>query len=60
MMTKRHFEAIAEVIQNEPDCGDEYTARHIAEALATLFAEMNPRFDRARFLRACGATTESN
>ena len=31
-----------------------------AEAFVKLFAEFNPRFDTARFLRACGFTVGNN
>jgi len=54
-MTKKHYTAIAEVIKP-------YTAYHpanlyakpIAENLAYYFAQDNPRFNRTRFLEACG------
>lgn len=32
--------------------------RYTAEALADGFADANPRFDRIRFLAACGFTSE--
>lgn len=52
-MTKRHFEAFARQIREATHrTHDErlvcaWTVIHVAE-------EFNPRFDRGRFLRACG------
>lgn len=64
MMTKKDFEAIASIIsQHETDFMDCHeqaesaatiTRTRIAEDLADLFVEDNPRFDRDRFLAACG------
>ena len=54
-MEKRHFELIAEVCRTKL-YGDltkaqrDTVAGHFADALAT----QNPRFDRRRFLKACG------
>ena len=63
-MTKRHFIAIAATFKRElelmTDTDSSHTAAEyaavcaIARHLATTFADVNPRFDRARFLRACG------
>lgn len=50
MMTRKHFEMIAAIIK---DCHDEPTWR-VAHRVADALAESNPRFDRARFLEACG------
>lgn len=60
-MTRKHFIAIAALLKSngivKPAAGfDEgYAAAtdNIAEELATMFANENPRFDRARFLEAC-------
>lgn len=62
-MTKKHFKAIAEIIKQEREstpgesryeqgCVD--TANSIGRELASFCATMNPRFDRAKFLTACG------
>jgi hypothetical protein len=56
-VTKKHYEAIAAAIrshavQGTPDWRD--CAEKIAYALAAVFARDNPKFDRARFLKACG------
>ena len=47
-MTRKHFKATAETIKAAND------KREIAEGLAAIFAKENPRFDRARFMEACG------
>jgi hypothetical protein len=39
--------------------GAEYAANVIAHNLAFIFAEENPRFDRARFLEACNVNQEA-
>lgn len=54
-MTKRHLEAIAEIIsQNRFEGSRKEACRSIAEDMADMFAEENPRFDREMFLTACG------
>jgi hypothetical protein len=64
-MTRRHFIALAAVVGEAPlycaHDGAALTARQEAGLraglgldLAELCASWNPRFDRARFLRACG------
>ena len=57
-MTREHFEKIAASIKAEKEC---YTntiiigaMRRMAETLADTFRGVNPRFDRERFLTACG------
>jgi hypothetical protein len=61
-LTTPHFELIASALDRaRAGCGTDFaadreidaidrTARNLADALATT----NPRFDRARFLAACG------
>lgn len=71
-MTKRHFMAIAKIVDNakvtacsadtaqrkaDYERGAEGTRKHIATALADMFAGENPRFDRERFLAACGVAS---
>lgn len=51
-MTKRHFEAIAQILQAARAI-DPRTVQFVANDLADYFATENPRFDRARFLAAC-------
>ena len=50
-MTKQDFELIARVLETV-----RYSADHeaIAERFADALARVNPRFDRARFLKAAG------
>jgi hypothetical protein len=50
-MQKRHFEIIAETIRF--DCRPESRAQ-TADIFARVFAQKFPRFDKVRFLRACG------
>lgn len=61
-MTKKHYEAIAESISYRmsmqyPADHAQYgvtTLRLLAKELADYFASDNPKFDRTRFLDACG------
>lgn len=66
-MTKRHFEAVATIIARHRATADMHAERghegaetaqgviaNIARDMADLFADENPRFDRGRFLKACG------
>lgn len=63
-MTRKHFEAIARVVRVN---GEFHTNEHakdlhkdIAQGLASVFANFNPNFDRARFLAACGIEKEAS
>lgn len=51
-MTRKHFEAIAAIIDAQRDIGVEIQGT--ANELAAFFATENPNFDRERFLKACG------
>ena len=61
-MTKKHYirvaDAFAASVRQTPDNNDRtahFTAlREIADRLCAVFSMENPRFDRARFLAACG------
>ena len=55
-MTKKHYEAIASILAI--DTGYTREVAIIAERLADYFASDNPRFDRVRFLTACGIEQE--
>jgi hypothetical protein len=55
MFTKRHFQAIADTIKNS----DTESKAQLAQDLAELFQEDNPRFDSAKFFRACGINARS-
>lgn len=54
MMTKKHFEEIAAVLRVARDGSDDafHTTSFIAEKLADVFEQENPRFDRERFINA--------
>jgi hypothetical protein len=59
-MTRQDFEFIAEIVREtiaDPDldsCVKEPLTFHMSRKFADALAQTNPRFDRARFLRACG------
>ena len=54
-MTKQDFEVVADRIKRNLAAGmDPLTLACLAEDLACDFALRNPRFDRERFLKACG------
>jgi hypothetical protein len=67
-LSKKHFEQAAQVIRTqlsiaadqrlaEDSYGAEVTtknARRVMNDLASIFEDDNPRFDRARFVAACG------
>lgn len=50
-MSRKHFRSAAESIAKVKDATDKRT---LAEAFAVQFSQANPRFDRARFMAACG------
>lgn len=53
-MTRKHYEVIARAILASATTAD-YSAREYAAVLFANIAELdNPRFNRARFLAACG------
>lgn len=61
--SKRHYEAVARIIRaNLQDPASMFSpedysnggVQMVAEDFAVLFHADNPRFDRARFLKACG------
>lgn len=57
-MTKQDFELIAETVRalGAPQYGycRPVIRQHVANAFADRCGATNPRFDRARFLKACG------
>jgi len=69
MFTKKHFEVVAALLKGlrklpiataEHDEGTvRATLDATTEAFADVFAGGNGRFDRDRFLRACGLGTDS-
>ena len=72
MLTKKDFKAVAEIINaareddfigenfksscEDFDLGWDRACRGIVPRLADYFTTDNPRFDRSRFMRACGLT----
>lgn len=60
MLTRKHYEAIAEILSEHKDDSqystviDERRVESISLSLADYFEKDNPRFDRDRFLEACG------
>lgn len=53
-MTKKDYKLIALVIFNLKFDGDESVRDYVAEEFANALAQTNTRFDRAKFLAACG------
>lgn len=51
----RHYAFVAKVINDAFGNGYQITDSDLITAFVNAFAA-NPRFDRARFLRACGVT----
>lgn len=58
-MTRKDFKAIAVAIKDSASHSDgtpgsNYTLRIAASQIADVFEADNPRFDRSKFLTACG------
>ena len=53
-MTKKDFEKLAAVIKTGRTGDIDPVADRMAHSTADMCATLNPRFDRARFLKACG------
>lgn len=55
-MTRKHFEAIAAILAANSDrsgtAGETWRIQCVADDLAAYFNELNPRFDKQRFLAA--------
>ena len=63
MLTEKDFKAVAEILAEELDpaclcsedpCSECLCVERIRIQLADYFATQNPRFDRKRFMKACG------
>ena len=61
MLTKKYFKEIAKIIQAELSNGGwrervipYITLQNTANSLADYFAKENTRFDRTKFINACG------
>jgi len=48
-MTRQHFQLIADVLSDAPDV---MTHDQVVAAFAAILSHTNPRFDRAKFVRA--------
>ena len=59
MFTKQHYKAIAEIIRQALYNSDLSTPQYkgVVYDFADYFAGNNPRFDRKKFLDACGLKT---
>jgi len=57
-MTKNHFEAVAEIIRGHIDTnfthGVHLVQRDLINDLADYFKKENPKFDKKKFIKACG------
>jgi hypothetical protein len=63
MTTKKTFEAVAAALAESRDAFNGSDGMLVqwnedVRVIADVFAADNPRFDRARFYRACGVTGE--
>ena len=60
-MSRKDYIAVAGLIRSRlvdtGDTVDQWNAIAFADGMADLFAGDNPRFDRGRFLVACGLVT---
>lgn len=61
MFTRKHYKAIAKItdsktcVQILSDNPFDYLLKNqVIDALADMFEEDNPRFDRDKFIKACG------
>ena len=56
MFTRKHFEAVAAILKaQDTENYDVFKAvREIARNMADVFQASNERFDRNRFMQACG------
>ena len=53
MFAKRHYEFIAKVFRDYPFAVADRDLNLIAQGFADRFERESPKFDRARFLKAC-------
>lgn len=56
-MTKKHYEAIAKILHQSVQYdfeGDYGLTTKVVNELADYFEQENPKFNRERFLQACG------
>lgn len=55
-MTRKHFVMMAGIIRMGRKGENDTVADNLARSTADMFAKENPRFDREKFLKACGVT----
>jgi hypothetical protein len=57
-MTKKHFQLLAKAMRFSKQSCDSLESdamwRLIADNIATVCKQVNPRFDKSKFLEACG------
>jgi len=53
-MSRKDFTALAALVAEYAENGGGVGVERLAADLATFCREQNPRFDRDRFMRACG------
>lgn len=58
-MTKKHFRAIAQTIHDLRTSHNLCSPDFVAERFADMLPQFNERFDRHRFLTACGKDPRS-
>jgi len=54
MLSRKHYQAVGEILSHFPEGSPTASMSKMAESFADMFARDNPRFDRARFYEACG------
>jgi len=54
MNTRKHFQAAAEIVKDKVLDNQLKEAVLIADAFALFFKRDNPRFDKGKFIEACG------
>jgi hypothetical protein len=54
MNTRKHFQAAAEIVQDLVKEGKNREAAEVADAFVVFFRNDNPRFDKFKFIQACG------
>ena len=53
-MTRKDFQLIATIIKGHTDGKSDHVMRGFALSMAIELNKANPRFDKVRFLKACG------
>lgn len=59
MLTKKHFKEIAyhinvELLKTQPNTSERKVLVDLADGLAGYFKQLNTRFDKHKFIEACG------